>query len=253
MFAKKSPYEKEIFRKLIWCEGRTDFDYACAKLFNPDINYFKCNRILRSEFYGEEMWDYDACEKNSIFLSQVTYPVKGFHVFLEALDIVKRRVPDVKVYIAGKNVFRGKKSEKTPYANYISNILKQKHLEKNLTFVGDLSAEKMKQRYLKSQIFVMPSVIENSPNSLGEAMILGVPCVASDVGGSCNMITHNSDGYIYRSNAIYLLANYIIELLGNRERCEKFSQNARQKGLEMFDKENNIRQIVNMYKTIMQN
>ena len=56
-------------------------------------------------------------------------------------------------------------------------------MEDKIEFLGRLSAEGMKQAYLDANVFVMPSTIENSPNSLGEAMLLGVPCVAADVGG----------------------------------------------------------------------
>ena len=59
--------------------------------------------------------------------------------------------------------------------------------EDQFEFEGFLSAEKMKRLLLESNVFVCPSSIENSPNSLGEAMLLGVPCVASDVGGIADM------------------------------------------------------------------
>ena len=52
----------------------------------------------------------------------------------------------------------------------------------------------MKDRFLKSHMYLCPSAIENSPNSLGEAMLLGVPCVAADVGGISSIFENGKDG-----------------------------------------------------------
>ena len=54
-----------------------------------------------------------------------------------------------------------------------------------------------------------PSSIENSPNSLGEAQLLGVPCIASDVGGVTDMIPNKECGIIYRFEEVELLAKHI--------------------------------------------
>ena len=88
-------------------------------------------------------------------------------------------------------------------------------LERNVVFTGPLDEEKMCQRYLKSNVFVCPSSIENSPNSLGEAMVLGVPCVASDVGGVSDMLKHKEEGFVYQTDAPYMLAHYVCEIFEN--------------------------------------
>ena len=67
----------------------------------------------------------------------------------------------------------------------------------------------MKERFLKSNVFVSPSTIENSPNSLGEAMLLGIPCISSDVGGVKNLLKHEEEGYVYQTDAPYMLAYYV--------------------------------------------
>ena len=66
----------------------------------------------------------------------------------------------------------------------------------------------MCEQYLKANVFVLPSAIENSPNSLGEAMMLGTPTVVSDVGGVKNMIDHEKEGYVYQPDASYMIAYY---------------------------------------------
>ena len=63
------------------------------------------------------------------------------------------------------------------------NLIKSTGLERKVTFLGRISASQMREEYLKCGMFVCPSSIENSPNSLVEAALMGAPVIASRVGG----------------------------------------------------------------------
>ena len=67
--------------------GRTRWDRMYAREWNPRARYFEMNESLRPEFYGP-VWDPEACEPHSIFLSQGDYPLKGLHYMLRALRII---------------------------------------------------------------------------------------------------------------------------------------------------------------------
>lgn len=56
--------------------GRTSWDKAHVWAINPSATYYFCNETLRSEFYDGSRWNYDTCEKYTIFLSQAGYPIK---------------------------------------------------------------------------------------------------------------------------------------------------------------------------------
>ena len=66
---------------------------------------------------------------------------------------------------------------------------------------------------LKSNVIVVPSIVENESNSLTEAHILGVPTVAAFSGGMTNRIIHKKTGFLYPFNDYTMLANYIMEYL----------------------------------------
>ncbi|MBQ3625427.1 MAG: glycosyltransferase family 4 protein, partial [Synergistaceae bacterium] len=112
----------------------------------------------------------------------------------------------------------------------------------------------MCERYLKSHVFVSPSSIESQSNSIGEAIILGVPVVSSDVGGIRsnwnNELIHNENGYVYPADAPYMLAYYIMNLFNNDELAQKFSHNARPKAIKFYDKEVNFKSLVDEYNKI---
>ncbi|MDE6603093.1 MAG: glycosyltransferase [Lachnospiraceae bacterium] len=246
-FEMQGQYEGYVFRHIKIFEGRTDFDEAYVKIVNPSSKYFKCNRILRKKFY-EGQWQAEAVEPYSVFLGQASYPPKGLHIFLQAISMLKELIPEIKVYIGGQNICQGK--DVSSYGKYIEQIIKKYQLEDKITFLGSLCEEKMWEQFLKTNVFVLPSSGENSPNTLAEAMILGVPCIAADVGGVCSMMEHAKEGYIYRVDEPHMLAFYLYKLMRNRKLSQKFSENARRRALSLYDESENTRKVIEMYEDI---
>ena len=234
LFRNRGKNEIEAIKRTNHIIGRTTWDKACSNQINPQANYHFCNETLREEFYKHQ-WDVNDCEKHSIFLSQGQYPIKGLHYMLEAIPLILKRFPKAKVYISGKDITKSDsikdKLLMTYYGKYIKKMIKKLNLERNVVFTGQLDEKKMCQRYLKSHVFVCPSSIENSPNSLGEAMILGVPSVASYVGGIPDMLKDKEEGFLYQHDAPYMLAQYVCEIFENQDLALKFSKNARERAL----------------------
>lgn len=220
-FRQRGVIEVKVIESVKHVIGRTSFDYAHCKALNPEIQYHFCNETLRSDFYLGERWLYSQCVPHTIFLSQASYPIKGLHQFLKALPIIKKSYPDIEVRIAGRDITSCKTLEnrlrRSGYGRIIKRIIKENHLEKNITFTGALNAEGMKKEYLKANLFVCPSSIENSSNSLGEAQLLGVPCLVSYVGGLMDMIPNNSCGELYRFEEVEMLAEKICRIFKNSE------------------------------------
>lgn len=105
----------------------------------------------------------------------------------------------------------------------------------------------MCSQYLNSHIFASCSSIENSPNSVGEAMILGTPVVSSDVGGVKNMLIHNEEGYIYPFDEYYMLAYYIMKIFKNDDLALKLSGNARCHARKTHDEHTNTERLYQIY------
>ena len=103
-------------------------------------------------------------------------------------------------------------------------LIKKYSLQNNIIFTGILNEKEMKQKFLESHIFVSSSAIENSPNSVGEAMVLGIPIISSYVGGVPDMIEHKKEGYLYQPDAPYMLAHYIDLLFSDDDTCELISK-----------------------------
>ena len=208
-FERRGGYEREMIGRVDHVIGRTYWDKSLVKSIHPGIHYYSCNETLRPEFY-DGIWEYDRCIPHSIFVSQASIPLKGLHILLESLNLVRKEFPDVKVRIAGHDLTRKKSFQDlkrfTGYGRYIRRFLHRNNLTNTVSFLGPLNAEKMREEFLSANVFVLPSSIENSPNSLGEAQLLGVPCIASYVGGVPDMISDKSCGYLYRFEDYRMLA-----------------------------------------------
>ena len=211
-FYKRGIIEREYIRSVRHVIGRTSWDKAHVWAINPDVRYHFCNETLRGEFY-KHLWRYEGCEKHSIFVSQAGYPIKGLHQVLKAMPFVLRSYPDAKIYVAGDDITRRPWWRLTGYGAFLKSLVKRYGLEERVCFTGPLNEREMCEQYLKANVFVCPSSIENSPNSLGEAQLLGVPCVASYVGGIPDMMEGNEEN-MYRFEEVEMLAQKICETFG---------------------------------------
>ena len=95
----------------------------------------------------------------------------------------------------------------------MKHLIKDINVQENVIFTGTLTADEMAARTAKSHVVVIPSSIENAPNSLAEAEIVGTPTIASFVGGNMDMLKHNEEGFLYCYNEPNMLAEYIRQIL----------------------------------------
>jgi glycosyltransferase involved in cell wall biosynthesis len=172
---------------------------------------------------------------------------------IEALALLKDKYPDVKLSIAGENVVNDGPVgalRRSSYGEYLRALVKRDELEDRVRFMGQLKDTEMKQLYLTSGLFVMPSFIENSPNSLGEAMLLGMPCVVSEVGGIPSMASEEEVSFVKPGDA-QALAAAIEELFEDREKALKLAAAARKRATLTYDREANYKMLKWMYESII--
>ena len=235
--------------------GRTAFDKEVTEGINPGAKYFAMNETMRPCFY-EGKWESSAAEPHSIFLSQGDYPLKGFHFVLEAMPVILEKYPDAHLYVAGNNII-GKGNSKYPYflrasayGKYIKKLLRKYKLKKHVTMLGSLDADGMKAQFLKSAVFLCPSIVENSPNSVGEAMLLGVPVVAANVGGIPSMITNSKEGILFDKADSDKLAASILQVFDEPVIAGIYGENARKRAFSTHDAEANYKRLMEIYSCI---
>lgn len=249
-FKQRAAYEIEMIKTTRHIIGRTSWDKSRVWAINPNAEYHFCNETLRPDFYDGSRWMYNQCDKHSIFISQAGYPIKGLHQVLKAMPFILRHFPDTKIRVAGGDITKSvtllDKLRLSTYGKYIKNLIKKYNLDGKVIFTGNLNGEQMKQEYLRANVFVCPSTIENSPNSLGEAQILGTPCVASYVGGIMDMMKGNETN-LYRFEEVEMLAEKVCRVFIN----EVNQIDIRDIAVQRHDPIKNSEQLYSIYKSII--
>lgn len=240
-FEKRGESEIELIRSVGHIIGRTEWDKAHSVAINPHADYHYCGETLRDTFYMRK-WSYDNCERHSIFVSQASYPIKGVHMLFESMPLILRHFPDSKIYVAGYDPTNLPWYRITGYGKYLKKQIARLGIADHIEFTGMLDEEAMCERYLKSNVFVCCSSIENSPNSLGEAQLLGMPYVASFVGGVPEIVNWNSD-VLYRFEEYEILAEKICHVFSNKDKVDHYDFDRTR-----YDGEKNTMDLAFIYK-----
>lgn len=258
-FRLRGENEKEAIRLTGHITGRTAFDREGTAEINKKAVYHSMNETMRSSFY-EGGWQLENCEKHSIFLGQGDYPLKGFHFMLKAMPLILRKYPDAVLYVAGNSIISHRtfkeKLKLSSYGKYLLKLIHEYELEDRVVMLGKLTEEEMKRRFLKSNVFVCASVLENSPNTLGEAMLLGVPVVASAAGGIPDMVTDKKEGLLFEAGDAASLAGLVEAVFDDKKDeegntfSERLSAAGKRRARISHDGETNYRRLTEIYRDI---
>lgn len=258
-FRKRGGHEREAVMGCGNITGRTRFDREGTEKINPKALYYSMNETMRKEFYTGK-WCLADCREHSIFLGQGDYPLKGMHFVLEALALLLPKYPDATLTVAGNSVIEHRslkeKIKLSAYGKYLLSLIEKYGLEDKVIITGKLNAAEMKEQFLRTSVFVCASVLENSPNTIGEAQLLGVPVVASRVGGIPDMIEDGRDGLLFPAKDAKAMAERI-EDLWDRSRdgnglclAERISMQAAKKARITHDGETNYLRLLEIYRAI---
>lgn len=195
----RAAQEARIFRQQRNFIGRTDWDRAWVSYFNPSARYFTVNENLRPEFFAARRTP-ATVRRHRIYCSAcASYPLKGAHVLFRAVAALKDEFPDVEVRIAAASDVRRSATWRgllldQPYAAYLRRLMRELGIGRHVTLLDSLPAAQVAEELARAELFVLPSFVENSPNSLGEAMLVGTPSIATFVGGVPSILKDGAEG-----------------------------------------------------------
>ena len=218
-----------------WCENS-------IRAVVPSVNIYRCPLSI-NQVFTQKSWDISKAEPHSIICNASGYPLKGLHMLLRAVAMLKNRYPDVKLYVPGAKVTSDGSIKwllrKRGYTKYIEMLIKELDIEDSIIWPGALPQDKLAEQYAKTRVFVMCSAIENHSSSLKEAMMVGTPSVASIVGGVSEYVDHGENGFLYRFEEYDILASYVSKLFDDDALAGKISENAK-KGIRDLHGEKDI-------------
>lgn len=225
--------------------GRTEWDRRVTSVLAPQSTYFGNDHRILDDIYYDSNWAYPDDTNGFVVHTTISNNYyKGFETICLALYHLRKIGFNVKIQVAGI-------TEKDEIYLAVKKYLKYKFPTSNLMLLGKLNSEQIVKELNNAHIYLMASHIENNSNSLCEAMLVGMPCISSFVGGIGSLITDNYDGILVQNGDAYVLAGAIKELCLNKEKSLMLAQNAKKTAMERHNKENIVRNILNVYKQII--
>ncbi len=243
-FRKKASTEEVILRNCKYFMGRTNFDRRISALISPGSHYFHCEEILRKEFF-EKHWDFKL--QNEIqcisILKGTTY--KGIDVLIKAVLILKKYSNlSCKFKICGV-------SEDERIVKMIKMKFKKELIPGDVEYLGKLTADELVKQLCSSNFYIHPSYVENSPNSICEAMVLGMPIIAVNAGGISSLMKDEVEGILVQEGEPYSLAGAIVSLTKDYEKAKQLGHNARIRALKRHNPNDIINNLLNVYNAII--
>lgn len=243
MFSWKKQ-EEDTLKMVSNYMGRTLWDKNIVKLYNPSAKYYYCSEAIRTCFLDETIrWR----ETKNKVLQLVTV---GCSTYWKGLDTIIRTAKILKEL---GSVFEWKIVGKMNPQLLIEYKEKHKFEDLNVHIIGFVNSSDLCKLLQESDMYIHTAYIDNSPNSICEAQCVGIPIIATYVGGIPSLVEHEKDGILVPANDPFTLAGEIIKLNRDEERKQRYSSKSRQKALNRHSPLNILRDLLTCYNSLLSN
>lgn len=202
-FKKKVCVEKQIMCSNKHFIGRTKWDKKLISLYSPSATYDYCSEVLRESFY----LSYERKLPDKLIVTTtISSPLyKGFDIVLKCAKILKFQMRiDFEWRVFG---------DVNPCLHERKNKVNSSTV--NVLLFGIADQESIIKSICSSTLYVHPSYIDNSPNSVCESQILGCTVIGQNVGGMSTLIDDGKTGFLVPANDPYQMACAIRDLYFN--------------------------------------
>jgi len=165
--------------------------------------------------------------------------VKGYDLLIHAAQKVIEYFPHTLFFIAGDDHEPGT-------LDRLKQMVTSKLLQNTIRFLG--SVHDTKGLLQASDIFVLPSRSEGFSNALIEAMMSGLPCVATDVGGNAEAVSHGESGYTVQTEDADALADALLLLLASKQLRKSMGEAGLQRARNHFTQTAMVDNMVTVYR-----
>lgn len=240
----RAEIEKTHLRAVPAVMGRTEWDKHVALFNNPNVRYFHVDEALRPPFYSAPSWNKIRNGRFVIYSTISDTIYKGLDVVMKTANLLKEYgYFDFDWRVAGI-------IPDSDFVRWFEKIVGLKCNDLNIHLLGRQTPEQLISGILESDLYVHPSYIDNSPNSLCEAQYLGVPCCATNVGGVSSLIRHQSTGVLVPANAPFDMAMAIKDCYDNEGQWRSYAVAGKNEARHRHDPNIIIDQLLFVYKEL---
>ena len=173
----------------------------------------------------------EAVEEGTILCVGRLIPRKGIHTLLEAFAMLRQKLPDVKLRLAGGGITG---PEPTSYYGQLLLQVERLGLTDAVEFLGELGEERVLEEYARCSVYVLSSILETAPMVILQALAAGKPVVTTDAGGSRHLVREGKTGHVVPIDDAPALAAALERVLGDADLRQRYSEQARQDAEERF-------------------
>jgi glycosyltransferase involved in cell wall biosynthesis len=238
-FMRQAPRERDIIASADAVAGRTDWDIAHSRAMAPQCRYFHVGELLRKPFH-EARWALADCQRHSIMVTNARAPMRGFETVLDAVAVLRQSYPDIRVRLAAGIAGR--------YGSFLRRRIDRLGLSDRVELLGWLDGEQLAAALVKSHCYVMASHVENSPNSLCEAQLVGMPCVASYAGGISSLLEHGRTGLFFPVGDGAVLAHRLRTIFQDDSLAQRLGAAARAEAAQRHDPKRVVDELMQAYR-----
>ena len=168
---------------------------------------------------------------------------KGQKNMISAMPFILSKHPLAKLIIAGVS-----SDPKKRYERDLWNIISLRHLNDAVKFVGFI--DDISEIYKITDCLVVPSNDEPFGRVVVEAMLFGVPVIATKVGGIPEIIENKRNGILIESNEPSVIANAVIDLLNNNTTAKSYIEEAKRNAVDRFGMQNMVKRIEEIIRKV---
>lgn len=239
---KMAQREREIVVGNRFFMGRTAWDRAYIQALNPSAHYFHGGELLRQAFW-QNHWDIRRTKRHRIIFTNAGHPRKGAEILLDVVKLLQPDFPDIQVAIAGRI------SRRSGYGRYMRRRIND--LAHAAIELGQLNAEQMVEELVNSHVFVSPSFIDNSPNAVCEAQLLGMPVISTYTGGVPSLIEDGRTGLFFPTGDTPMLADRLREVFENDGLAVRLGSQASEVAIRRHDPNTIVHEVLAAYEDVL--
>ncbi len=236
--------ELELFRKMDFAMGRTAWDRQLCELLAPQAGYFHVDEVLRPSFYNNAA-TWKPTSGSFVITSTISQTVyKGLDLILKTAQLLHDLHINTEWHVVGI-------SQQSRMVKHFERCCHVKSRDVGIMYHGVMNEEELTSLLLRSSVYVHPSYIDNSPNSLCEAQMLGLPVIATNVGGVSTLISNGETGFLVPANAPYELAYLIKQLQQSQDLQTTIARKGAATAALRHDRDTIAKALLSTYETIV--
>lgn len=243
--AENQMLEKQVMECNHYFMGRTEWDKNIVKYYSRNAQYFHCPEAIRPEIYNAPArWTFKKDQKIRLVTIGNSGSLKGNDIMLKTAWLLKNEFQVDFEWVYTSDSYK---------MGFFENVVGIRHEDVNIKLIGRIDAKRIAEELTKAEFYVHPSIIDNSPNTLCEAQLIGIPVIAANTGGLAQMVDDGKTGVLYPFNESHALAFSIMNLHNDEEKLCAMSDCEFEMSHARHNPENIAKRVMQIYNDIINN